>query len=131
MSWQISDPPSEAYTDAIGCLHDMETVRDETDDTPDKRALDNAKAVLGWIRQHSLLTVYPDGEGGVMVDAAFPQDGSHRVVVICHRDGSGMLLEQQDGTPNWRSHCGDVSDTRMRECVTSAVLGTFAGLVPR
>ena len=113
--------PTLAFEAALESLDALGTERDESENIPDQCAVDNARKVLDWIKHHPRLMIYPTPQGGVAVDAIAMLDTSHRAVVICEGDGSGSFLEQQNDAANWRSHCSDVLDERMRDNVVNAI----------
>ena len=123
--------PSEAYRDAVSTLREMPMASDDPEDAPSEVAVRNAGVVLEWVQHHALLMVYPSRNGGVAVDAAARGEDHHRAILFCHGDGSGLFLEQRHGTPNWRSHCDDATDDRMRGEMLSAVgrMNGFLGTV--
>ena len=113
--------PTPAFEAALESLDALGTERDESENIPDQRAVDNARKVLDWIKHHPRLMIYPTPQGGVAVDAVAMLDTSHRAVVICEGDGSGSFFEQQNDAPNLRIHCNDVLDKRMRDNVVNAI----------
>lgn len=116
-----NERPTPAFEAALESLDALGLESDESENIPDQRAVENARKVLDWIKHHPRLMIYPTPQGGIAVDAIAMLDTSHRVVVICEGDGSGSFFEQQNDAANWRSHCGDVLDERMRDNVVNAI----------